>query len=372
MQRKTSPVGNLLVIDALIFENRKAFGYQEYLFNLLDYFFEKREYLSYERVIVVCPENQMQFFQKYQECIDIVGFRVKNKMQHLIAQNVFERKLKLKKTDTVLFTYNYSSFFKCCRHILVIHDLLYLRKKYLPNKRMRYQRKISVPISLCCADKIIAISEFTKKDILGHYKVPEDKIITIYNYFNFEKYTLTERYFKCPRPYFISVCSTAYHKNTITVLKAFERFCKTNSNTDIVFIGGLEDKSSEAYIFYESLPDDNRKRIHFLADVSNSELGMIYRNAKCFISLTLFEGLGMPIVEAMYFNLPLILSNLEVCREIASGATVQFVDPFDIEQIVIAMHKNADSNASVSSCDLVKERFLKENTSGKYIDLLNA
>lgn len=363
---------NILVIDALIFENGKAFGYQEYLFNLLDYFFDRREELLYQRVIIACPENQKEFFQKYQSKLEVIGFKIKCKVQHLIVQNLFTKKLKLKKTDTVLYTYNYSSIFKNCFHILVVHDLIFLRRQYLPNVLMRWQRKIFIPISLRHADKIIAISDFTKNDLIKNYKISKGKVITIYNYFNFEKYKTSQDFYKCINPYFISICSTAYHKNTVSVLKAFEKFCKHNSVYDIVFVGGLKDKKSDAFLYYEQLNEDIKKRIHLLTEISNPELGMIYRNAKCFISLTLFEGLGMPIVEAMYFNNQLILSNLEVCREVASGAHCYFVDPFDIDTIVSAMESIVEKNVIVSTRELVQKRFSKENTSGKYIELLNS
>lgn len=372
MKNNTSHIDNTLVIDALIFENRKAFGYQEYLFNLLDYFFEKRDSFSFNRVIIACPKNQELYFTKYNERFEIIGFNINNKIQHLIMQNLLAKKLKLKKNDTILFTYNYSSIFKSCRHILVVHDLLYLRKKYLPNKMMRWQRYLFIPISLRLADKIIAISNFTKTDILKHYKIHESRICTVYNYFNFKKYSPIEQYFKLSKPYFLSICSTAYHKNTVSVLKAFEQFCKHNSDFDIVFVGGLKDKSSLAYRFYETLSDAIKERIHLLQGISNQELGMLYRNAKGFISLTLFEGLGMPIVEAMYFNLPLILSDLTVCREITEGTRVQFVEPFDINKIEDSMKVIAEKTIITNSCDLVQNRFSKENTSGKYLTILNS
>ena len=361
----------ILVIDALIFKNGKAFGYQEFLFNLLDYFAEHRESLDYARIIIACPKSQIKYFEKYNSKFEIIGFNAECKKNHILIQNRFERQLYLKKSDVVLFTYNYSSLFKNCKHVLVVHDLLYLRKKYLPKRLMRWQRKIFMPISLNKADKIISISDFTKNDIVNNYRVDSSKICTIFNYFNFNKYLPVESYFKCDRPYFVSICSNAYHKNTVSVLKAFKLFCKQDKKHDIVFIGSLSDTASEAYIEYESLDLEIKDRIHILSHISNEELGMIYRNAKCFISLTLFEGLGMPIVEAMYFNLPLILSDLEVCREVVGNVKASFVNPFDIEEIKDVMLKNISETKIINTKSIIQERFSQDKTSGKYIELLN-
>ncbi len=360
-----------LIIDALIFHDGKAYGYQEYLFNLLDYFAEHRNSFDYERIVLVCPKSQVKSFEKYNSAFEIIGFNAENKKNHLLVQNRMEKLLKLRKNDVVLFTYNYSSLFKHCKHVLVVHDLLYLRKNYLPKRLMRLQRMLFVPISLKKADKIIAISDFTKRDIINNYRVDFSKINTIYNYFNFNKYRPVENYFKCERPYFVSICSTAYHKNTVSVLKAFKIFCEQDNEHDIVFIGALSDKTSDAFIEYDSLPNDIKKRIHILSHISNEELGMIYRNAECFISLTLFEGLGMPIVEAMYFNLPLILSDLEVCREVVGNEKANFVNPFDIETIKEIMLEITGETKNIKSQALIQERFSQENTSGKYIEILN-
>lgn len=371
MLRKALPENKTLVIDALIFENGKAYGYQEYLFNLLDYFYEHRDDFSFKRILIACPESQRQFFSKYAAKFEIACFKITNKLWHLVAQNHLERKLKLTKNDCVLFTYNYSSFFKRCAHVLVMHDLLYLRKSYLPNRLMRWQRKLSIPVSLRKADRIIAISEFTKKDILRHYKIEENKITTVYNYFNFQKYTVTESYFKCEKPYFISICSAACHKNTATVLKAFMRFCSCNDEFHIIFVGGLKNLKSEAYHIYDNMREDIKRRIHILSSISNEELGMIYRNARGFVSLTLFEGLGMPIVEAMYFNLPMVLSDLEIFKEIADVDCAVFVQPFDIEATAKAMLDIADRTEMVNTSSLVQERFSQEKTSERYIQILN-
>ena len=362
---------NTLVIDALIFFNGKAYGYQEFLFNLLDYFAEYRKFFNYARIILACPKSQTKYFEKYSTFFEIIGFNAENKKNHLLIQNRLEKLLQLKKNDVVLFTYNYSSLIKHCKHVLVVHDLLYLRKKYLPKRLMRWQRKLFMPISLKRADKIIAISDFTRNDIINNYKVNNSKIITIYNYFNFTKYVSVDSYFKFERPYFVSICSNAFHKNTVNVLRAFKLFCEQDNEHDIVFIGSLSDNTSDAFIEYEGLPIDIKNRIHILSHISNEELGMIYRNAKCFILLTLFEGLGMPIVEAMYFNLPLILSDLDVCREVVGNADANFVNPFDIQKTKEIMLKTINSPKNINTNSIIKERFSQENTSGKYIELLN-
>ena len=358
-----------LVIDALAYQRNKAFGYQEYLFNLLNYFFEYREQLKYERIIVVCDQTQNDDFLQFKDKFEIVDFRVPNLLFRFYAQFIFPYKLGLCKQDVILHTANYSSLIKNCINILVIHDLLYLRKKMLPNFLMRLQRRIYVPRSVALADVIIAISEFTKQDILQN--IPQSRvknIVCIYNYFNFEKYKLGSKKSKClvDCSYFLCVSSSAYHKNMITVLKAFEKFCSLNKKLNFCFVGDFG--NSEACTYYEGLNVDVRERIHILKNISNAELSLLYADCEAYVTATLFEGLGMPIVEAMYFNAPLILSDLEVCREVSNNQGV-FFDPNSADELCAKMLNFVKPH--INSHDYVVDKFAAINTSQKYIDILN-
>lgn len=368
---------NTLVIDCLIFKNSKAFGYQEYLFNLLNYFYEHIAEFNYKKIIIACPSSQTKFFSKYADRMNVMGFKAETKTQHLLCQQTLESKLHLSKDDAVLFTYNYSPFFKLCKHVLVVHDLLYLRKEYLPNRAMRIQRKLYIPHSVKSADKIVAISTFTKNDICNAFSVDKEKIEVIYNYFNFEKYEEQGEDESCQltneelsKKYILSICSGAFHKNTISVLKAFEKVAKDNKEINLYFVGGITDKNSENFVFYNSLPEDAKKRIKFYHHISNYKLGLLYKNARLFISATLFEGLGMPIVEALYFNVPTLLSNLAVCHEVA-GENANYFEPQNIEDIYKKIQNALSVEQKKETRSYILEKFSEKQTSAKYIELLN-
>lgn len=366
-----------LVIDCLIFKNSKAFGYQEYLFNLLNYFYEHIAEFNYKKIIIACPSSQTKFFSKYADRMNVMGFKAETKTQHLLRQQTLESKMQLSKDDAVLFTYNYSPFFKLCKHVLVVHDLLYLRKEYLPSRAMRIQRKLYIPHSVKSADKIVAISVFTKNDICNAFSVDKEKIEVIYNYFNFEKYEAQGEDESCQltneelsKKYILSICSGAFHKNTISVLKAFEKVAKDNKEINLYFVGGITDKNSESYVFYNSLAEDAKKRIKFYHHISNYELGLLYKNARLFISATLFEGLGMPIVEALYFNVPSLLSNLEVCHEVA-GENANYFEPLNIEDIYKKIQNALSVEQKKETRSYILKKFSEKQTSAKYIELLN-
>lgn len=363
---------SLLVIDALIFQNTKAFGYQEYLFNLLDCFYEYKDHILYDKIIIACDITQKKHFEKYRDKFDIHGFEIKNKLMHLCLQTFLAKLLNLKKNDVVLFTYNYSALIKRCKHVLVVHDLLYLRRNYLPNVLMRIQRRIYLPISLRLANVIIADSCFTKDDIIEYYKIKEDKINTVYIYLNLTKYKESDKNKSLlpKKTYYISVCSTAVHKNTITVLKAYEKYVKEGGAKNIVFIGGLSDRKSQSYKYYDGLSTIIKEKIIFYKNISNAQLSVLYANAYAFLSATLFEGFGMPVVEAMFFNLPEIVSDLKVIKEICHEKVCYF-NPANYNELAIKMFELENNITKIDNKEYVINNFSEKNTSMKYIEILN-
>ena len=162
-----------LIIDTLAFEYGKAFGYQEYIFNLLDYFHAHRSKILYEEIWVICLESQKKYFAKYSDSLNIRAFKCCSIYKRLLIQTLIPFILKLKKSDLVLYTANYSSLIKRSPHVLVIHDLLFKRKSLFPYPLMRLQRQLYLPISINYADTIVAISNFTANDTAGHL-VPAD------------------------------------------------------------------------------------------------------------------------------------------------------------------------------------------------------
>lgn len=359
-----------LVIDALVYVNKKSYGYQEYLFNLLDFFHSNRNDLFFDQIIIVCDETQVSDFEKYKNKFIIQGYHTPNLIIRFFIQILFPFFLKVKKNDIVLWTANYSSLIKLSKNVLVIHDLLYLRKHLLPNRSMRIQRGFYIPRSIKLADKIVAISDFTKSDILTNFGFSkQDTIQRIYNYFNFEKYASSNNEIINPPlyEYFLCVSSTAYHKNVITIIKAFENYCKYESNRLLYIVGGLG--NNQAGNYFTSLSEDIKQRIVFLKNLSNAELGVYFQNSTAYISASYFEGLGMPIVEAMYFNTALIISDLEVHREITENNAIYF-NPNCFEELSDRMIKFAKKSENTKS--FVLDKFSNDNTSNQYIKLLNS
>lgn len=356
---------NRLVIDLLVMERHKSYGFQEYILNLLGYFHRHREDVLFDKIVIICKRGEESLFAEYSRLFDIVSYPYQSYLKRLWIQTMFPIWLKLKEHDVLLSPGNYTGLIKRCPTVLVIHDLLYKRKGLLKNRMMRYQRELFVPYSIRNADKVIAISKYTADDIRHYYPWVGDKICVVHNYLDFLKFSTTPSTSK--GLYLLAVSSNQYHKNLHTLIRAYGMYADVGGELPLLLVGVL-DETTPAGKVYEQLPEPTRKRVIFRADISNEELGKLYQNAACYVSASLFEGLGMPIAEAMYFNLPVLISDGKVFREVSLGRG-RYFNPLNADELCKLL-LGVDGDKCNYSKDIIT-MFSEEKTSAKYVDIIN-
>jgi len=222
--------------------------------------------------------------------------------------------------------------------IVTIHDLIFLRfpEWYKPIDRKIYGRKAK--FSSMNADRVIAISEQTRSDIIHYFKIPEDKIDVVYQgcdpafyeqWSKAEKQNLSQRY-HLPASYLLYIGTIEPRKNLLQVIKARHL---GNLDIPLIIIG-----RSTPYIkqIKEYIAEHSLKNITFLQDVPNEDLPGIYQQADAFIYPSRFEGFGIPILEALFSRTPVITSSGSCLYE-AGGKSSIYVDPDDTEEMIQAI-----------------------------------
>ncbi|MFC1653808.1 glycosyltransferase family 4 protein [Patescibacteria group bacterium] len=216
--------------------------------------------------------------------------------------------------------------------VTTIHDLTSIKYPQDTNPEITAQHKRSLQWVKKEAKAIIAVSEATKKDAIELLGIDEQKIHVIYEALPEEQKIKENKIiskkvkekFKLNLPYFITVASQEPRKNLNRIIKAFKPF---NKKYNLVLVG----KSGFDQI-------ENHEGVIKTGYVSDDELAALYKNASCMVYTSLYEGFGLPILEAFYHKTPVVTSNISSMPEVSGNAAV-LVNPLSFEEITKGIEK---------------------------------
>lgn len=223
------------------------------------------------------------------------------------------------------------------KKIVTIHDLIFIRyPEFFPFiDRIVYMKKIEYACKH--SDMVIAICEQTKEDLIKLLKVDEKKIVVHYQscapiFYQTEEPNkiklIREKYNIC-KPYILHVGAFEENKNQLTLLLAYAQIAE-KTEEDLVFVGRGKGYKEKVELKVREL--NLKNRVHFLSTVSFDELPAIYQAASAFCFPSLFEGFGLPIIEAMFSKIPVITTNGS-CFPESAGADSLFIDPLSQSSI---------------------------------------
>lgn len=239
------------------------------------------------------------------------------------------------------------------KSVVTIHDLIFERypKQYKPVDVAIYRRKFTYACNH--ANRIIAISNQTKQDIIDFYKIPASKIEVCYQSCNpafgvqvsGEEKKRIKQLYNLPKKYFLYVGSVIERKNLLTICKAL-KLLKGSLNIPLIVIGDGDsyEQKVKAYIKENNLEKDviflsSDERIKQLPSYrSAADFPAIYQQAICMIYPSIFEGFGIPVLEALFSQLPVITGNIS-CLPEAGGDAALYINPLDEQQMADAMLK---------------------------------
>lgn len=182
------------------------------------------------------------------------------------------------------------------------------------------------------ASRIIAISESTKQDLIEIFNINPSKIEVIYLANSLQLDKSAENKIKLPKKYILYVGSRGGYKNFMTFLSSVTKILKSDKNLHLVCAGGGKFNHQENLFISKS----NLKGKLLQFNIDDQTLSYFYSNARAFIFPSLYEGFGIPVLEAFACGCPLICSNTSSLPEIASDAAVYF-DPSDEKSIQTAV-----------------------------------
>ena len=228
--------------------------------------------------------------------------------------------------------------------LVTIHDLIFLRhpEYYNPIDVFLYRRKFHA--TLREAQRIVAISQCTKRDILAFSNFPEDRIDVIYQSCGTrfrqtatdDERALVRSLYQLHEQFILSVGTIEPRKNALLAVQALLN--PALSNIHLVLLGRQKN-----YVSKTLLPFINKNqltnRVHLLSGVPNHHLPAIYQQALCFVYPSRYEGFGIPIIEAIQSRLPVVAATGS-CLEEAGGPDSLYVHPDDADALAQAVSRS--------------------------------
>jgi glycosyltransferase involved in cell wall biosynthesis len=246
------------------------------------------------------------------------------------------------KPDVFLSPDGFVSLLSGVKTVGVIHDLNFEHNpKDLPWLIRIYYRFFFRRFARRC-DRIATVSAFSKSDIVKSYNISPEKIDVVYNGAN-QMFTPvspeivrhTRTMFSSGNPYFLFVGSLHPRKNLANLFRAFDMFCqKSDTPYKLLIVGNRKWWTGEIEAAYNSMK--YKGNVVFTGRLSSESLHHVIASSFAVTYVSLFEGFGIPILEAFYCDVPVITSNITSMPEIAGNAAI-LVNPYNPEEISDAM-----------------------------------
>lgn len=219
--------------------------------------------------------------------------------------------------------------------IAVIYDMTYLRYPETMNESNLRRIHRDIAYSVARSDRIVTISQFSKREIHELLQVPSEKIEVVYSApsvtAEIAEFQMVQQRLGIRRPYLLYVGTIEPRKNLIRLIQAFNRLKKeAGIPHQLVLAGGSGWKTEEIHRAAETTPFADE--IRFTGYLSSGEKNTLYQNADAMIFPSLYEGFGMPPLEAMLFGCPVICADAASLPEIV-GRAAELVDPSDVQEI---------------------------------------
>lgn len=335
---------NKVLINGLLL-NKELSGVQYYIKNLLDEY-GRMSSSELEFSALLTSHYQKNIINNKNLRVETLNLENKNRIKRILFEHFRLSKLFIKKYDLLhapgyILPYNWKK-----ASVLTVHDLIALDyPQYCQNETVTYF-KILLADSIKKATKIIAVSNKVKADILHRFDIKEEKIHVIYHGIS-ERFkrlsannkitdSIREKY-NLPKKYILFVGNIEPKKNLVNLINAFYKLKNKNEiEHKLVIVGKKGWKDKFVYKSVSKLKID--RELKFIGYIPEEDLPAIYSMADLFVFPSLYEGFGIPPLEAMSCEVPVLISNRGALPEITGGSCMQ-VDPYNIEEIANQIYK---------------------------------
>jgi glycosyltransferase involved in cell wall biosynthesis len=284
--------------------------------------------------------NREQFRGLAADCTEVV-IEGRNKLWWDLL--LLPRMLRKLKIDAAIFPKNVVPLWTGCANYVVIHDLAYFLPELNAYRRLDtlYMRTL-LPRSVRKAAGVFAVSENTKRDVVHHTGCDPAKITVTYEaadpiYRRIDDPDVLRRVkakYDLPTAFLLYTGSLSPRKNLVRLLQAFARTGDAIPHK-LVLTGSKSWSDRSVYEMMDALR--LRDRVRQIGYVEEQDMPVLYTLADAYVYPSLYEGFGLPVLEAMRCGCPVVASNASSVPEVAGDAAI-LVDPYDVDAMTAAIH----------------------------------
>jgi len=273
----------------------------------------------------------------------------------------FQKSIKKYQPD-LIHVQNFTPWKKTIPIVNTVHDLCFKICPQTFSLKSRFAFKFFFRRSLRLSDAIICPSNYTEKQLIKYYQVNPKKIFVVYDaadpVFHFikdknkvKKYLYKK--FNLTGKYFLVVGNIEKRKLSQEIAKTFEKFSQNFSNVNLVFVGPNKLNLKE------------KNNIRILGYVNDNDLNYLYNGAIAIIYLSLCEGFGLPLVEAMATKTPIICSKIPVFEEVCDKAALFVKDKDDLLQTMIKIYQDKQLEKKYAQLSFKRNRLFSWEKAAK-------
>ena len=230
------------------------------------------------------------------------------------------------KRPELFFSPGYNApFGKPCDFVFSVHDLNHIAvKENRSLLKTTYYKHVLLP-AIHNARVVLTVSEFSRKEILRWSGVSDKKVVSVRQGIS-QLFRPDGEVYRRSRPYFLYVGTDRPHKNLERMIRAFDA-SGASKECDFVITGLLRPRLQKLVTELNI-----SQYVHSLGGVSDEKLAALYRGAVCLVFASLYEGFGLPIVEAMACGTPVLTANVASMPEVAGDAAL-LADPYNVDEL---------------------------------------
>ncbi len=274
--------------------------------------------------VILAPEDIAQDYDIQELPVEIIG----GKGSHLWEQVTLPRYMQRHYNGQLLLSLSGLSPLLYTHNIITIHDVSYLLRPRSYSWLYCAYYQFMTPLIAKRAERILTVSQFSKRELVERLGLEAEKIEVVYN--AVRPSALFPKLEK--ERYLLAVGSLVPRKNLKRLLEAY---CGIEQpNYALYVVGGMQAIYADA----ELKRFAQKKGVHFLGYVGGEELTALYRNATAYINPSLYEGFGIPLIEAMEQECPVVVSDIPAFHEVCADAAVYF-NPTEVTDIQLKMQQ---------------------------------